>query len=247
MNSILPFLQTHYSIKHIGQITWSHAVNSQEKLDKYIADSGTMMIESDIRVSSKGELVCAHPPETDSGLSFDSLLVAAFKTQKGIKLDFKDPEVLIPCLEKLASAKPANPTILNADILPAKGANPPNFAPHSFVSLCNKIYPQGILSVGWTTTAEVKGSYTQNDIDTMLQITSKLSQAIYPVRACHLPKSQEYLNQLISRPGHTLCIWNNEPISSLQKNWIQNQTHPEKTYYDLIDEDKNPIRLYNDL
>ena len=40
------------NVKNIGDISWAHAVNSREKLDRYLNDEKTMMLESDIGISA---------------------------------------------------------------------------------------------------------------------------------------------------------------------------------------------------
>ena len=43
----------------------------------------------------------AHPPITDSDLTFTEWLNISLQSNKGIKLDFKTPNAVEPCLRKL--------------------------------------------------------------------------------------------------------------------------------------------------
>lgn len=230
-----------------GDIRWSHAVNSKEKLLRFLGDLETDFIESDIRLSlQQGIPVAAHPPETESDLTFEKLITSLETSRKGLKLDFKDPEILLPCLERLRGSKLQQIVFLNADVLQGNGASPSKFDADEFIELSRKIYPQGILSLGWTTVADSEKSYTKENIDEMLKLCEKyeLNEATFPVRACLLPKSQEELQRLTSLENYTLTIWNNEPVSQELASWIKKHTDPRKTFYDFIDDNKEPLRLW---
>ncbi len=244
MDTLLSRFILQHGIKRPGDVRWSHAVNSREKLERFLQDKQVLFIESDIRVSRNGTIVTAHPPETESDLTFDELISGISTSTKGLKLDFKDPEVLIPCLERLKKSDLSQPVFLNADILQGNGANPSKFSAVSFIALCKKYYPEGILSLGWTTTADPNLSYTKEIVDEMLRLCEGIPQVTFPVRACLLPNSWEQVSRLIEDGGYTLTVWNNEPIDTVLKNWIQNNTNPEKTFYDFIDEEKNPLQLW---
>jgi hypothetical protein len=244
MSKLLNYLQENFKINNPGDVIWSHAVNNKTKLEKYLADKEVMIIESDIRLSKTGDIVCAHPPETESDLQFITLVEQISKTNKGLKLDFKDPEILIPCLNILAKEKLIQPVILNADILHGNGANIAKFSPAGFITLCKKYFPQGILSLGWTTTADTNNSYTKENVDNMLNLVSDLSEVTFPIRACLMPKSKEQLFSLLTKTDFTLTIWNNEPVDEELRNWIKENTNRKNTYYDFINADKESIRLW---
>jgi hypothetical protein len=244
MNTVISYVNDTYGISTIGDVTWSHAVNSREKLGRTINQESIMFIESDIRVSSGGEIVCAHPPATESDLSFDDLVNQMTESKQGLKLDFKDPEILIPCLQKLHSKQLTQPVLLNADILKGNGANISKFSVVGFMALTQQHYPRGVLSIGWTTLADSEFPYTAENIDEMLSFSQGLEEVTYPVRACLLPNSWNELSRLIRKIGHTLSIWNNEPLDTGLQNWIHENTDPTKTFYDFIDENKEPLRFW---
>jgi hypothetical protein len=227
-----------------GDIHWSHAVNSRERLARFLNDPVTMIIESDIRISSAGIVVAAHPPETESDLTLDELIASMQRSKQGLKLDFKDPEILVSCLEKLREISLPQPIFLNADILQGNGANAPKFSAIGFLALCKKYYPAGILSVGWTTAANPERGYTKQNIDEMLALCHDIAEVTFPVRACLLPNSSAEIERLIKKEGRTLTIWNNEPVSDELRDWIKNNTDPKRTFYDFIDENKEPIKLW---
>lgn len=229
-----------------GEVIWSHAVNSREKLDRYLHDGATMIIESDIRRSTNGVPVAAHPPETESDLTFEMLIDQMAQSNKGLKLDFKDPEIVTPCLTRLKTKPLTQPVLLNADILQGNGANPSTFSAGGFITECKELYPSGMLSLGWTTTPNPELRYTQENIDEMLTLceNADIRVVTFPVRACLLPKSWNALERLITKDGYTLSIWNNEPVDEELRDWIKNNTDPSKTFYDFIDENKESLRLW---
>jgi len=243
MSEFFSYLKREYQIHALSDITWSHAVNSRERLDKYLSDPSCMMIESDILVSSHGEIIAAHPPAVESDLLFDELLKRVQNSKKGLKLDFKDPEVVKPCLEMVKKAGLKQPIILNADILQGERAAQSKFSPQGFVALCQKYYPQGIFSLGWTTIPEKEGAYTKENVQEMLEICSGLEEVTFPVRASLLPYSWEALQGLLQNEEYSLTIWNNEPVDKALKAWIKEHTDPKKTMYDLIDQDMNSVRI----
>ena len=240
MKTLITYLREQYHIDNLGDVTWAHAVNSKAKLNRFLHDPATMILEVDIRISPQGDVVAAHPPAYDSDLSFDELLQAMATSRQGLKLDFKDPEALYPGLTRLKEVALPQPILLNADVL----QNNPEYAPKSsavaFLALCQKIYPQGILSPGWTTAASVP--YTREKIDQMLALCRDVQQATFPVRASLLPASWEQLTRLLQPDGYSLTIWNAEPVEEDLLAWMRANTDPARTLYDLSDREKNPIR-----
>jgi hypothetical protein len=240
---ILDYFNKIYGITQPGNVSWSHAVNNRKKLHGFLNNPAAMIIESDIRISANGVAVAAHPPETESDLTFDELILMIQISNQGLKLDFKDPEILIGCLEKIRDAKLLKPILLNADILQGNGANPSKFSAVGFLALCKKYYPAGILSVGWTTTTE--HDYTKQNVDAMLALVGNIDELTFPVRACLLPNSWSELQRLLDRPGRTLTVWNNETVDAKLATWIKTNTDPAKTFYDFIDPvSKDPIKLW---
>jgi len=240
---LIKYFQKEYGIDLPGDVTWSHATNSQERLDRMLNDTGIMMIESDISLSPGGIPIAAHPPQTESDLSCEQLVNQVKQSNKGLKVDFKDPRALIPCLQLLKELKLEQPIMLNADILQGNQAYIPKFEPAEFIELCKKYLPSGMLSLGWTTVGGPISAYTLQNIDEMRKFSDQLEEVTFPIRACFLPNSWQYISSLIKNEGQTFTIWNNEPVEDDLRGWIKSNTDPSKTFYDLIDEDKNPIRL----
>jgi len=225
-----------------GEILWSHAVNSQLKLNTWIK-SPIHIIESDIQRSSEGVIVCAHPPETDSDLTVFELIQKVSETDKGLKLDFKNPDTVEDTLQYLNYLNLNRPVLLNTDILTGNGAAVSKFEAEEFIMICSQQFPRGILSLGWTTVPDPNFPYTDKEILSMLELTTGLSGITFPVRACLLPNSWHVLKTVLKNPTYTLSIWNNEPVDPELLLWIKANTDPARTFYDFIDENNESIRL----
>lgn len=232
MQAILPYLHEHYGIDTLGDITWAHAVNSQERLQRYLHDEQTMILEVDVRLSARGEVVLAHPPALDSDLSFTEFLRAVAGSPQGIKLDLKDAEVLIPCLVALKESDAVRqPVIMNAGLVGVTRA--PKFNPTSFVAACRKFYPQAILSPDWEDNG---GAYTAEQIDAMLAYCQGVEHVTFPVNARRLRFSLEQVTRLLQPEGYSLTIWDGTPVDEDLRLWLLKHTDPAKVSYDCADE-----------
>lgn len=88
-----------------SKVIWSHAVNSKYKLSKALVDE-SMVLEADIIFieDKHNEPIMAHPPDTQSDISFSEWLKESLKdSNKAIKLDFKTASSVEPCLKILNS------------------------------------------------------------------------------------------------------------------------------------------------
>lgn len=245
MRDILHYFQELFRAKRLGDLTWAHAVNSQERLQRALADPRIMVIESDIRVSAAGEVIAAHPPRVESDLSFDALLEAVQVSKQGLKLDFKDEEAVLPCLNQLQSRQMRQPVLLNADILQGMGARSPTVRANEFLHQCKDLYPQGFLSIGWTTGRSPVTPYARENVDEMLKLCRDhgLQQVTFPVRAAYLPSSWPHIARLLPVEGYSLTIWDSGPLSPELVHWLRTETDPTLVCYDCQDEHGEPFRF----
>jgi|GEM_PF-1440025 len=230
MNESLKAFIIQNNIQVIGDIKWAHAVNDVKFLDKVLSDSKIDFIEVDISLYESNEPIAAHY-QNISDLSVVLLLNKVKYSNKGLKLDFKDPAVITPTLNVLKENALNQPVILNADILSVKGALSADIEPEGFIKNCQEYYPSGILSLGWRT--EENSVYSEGDVEKMLAVCKDLEEVIFPVRASSLPGSWKNVKKLIEKEGHTLTIWSSGPIGTKLKDWIIKNTDPNKCFYDL--------------
>jgi hypothetical protein len=253
MQDIVSYFQQFVSVNSPGEITWAHAVNSQARLREVLHNPQVLMLEVDLRRSRDGEIITAHPPADSSDLSFAELLKAVATSWQGLKLDFKSPEIVAPCLELLRQSELRQPILLNADILQgAGGAWPSSFDANHFIRQCVEACPEALLSIGWTTRNDFSLSaidtaegiaYTSAGIEEMLELCQrhKLPQVTFPIRASHLPASQELIRRLLSQEGYTLTIWGK--VDQELSLWLQEQTDPRVAFCDCFDEYGTAVRF----
>jgi len=241
MKDVVSYLQQQYTLNVLGDITWAHAVNNRQKLQVALNNPQIMMLEVDVMVSSNGEIILGHPPVTDSDLSFAAFVAAVSESRQGIKLDLKEPETLIPCLNILRESGLRQPVLLNAGILPGNDGAPPKFNAAGFFALCKKLYPQGILSPDWTNNY---APLTEKNIDDMLALCAGIEQITFPVNARLLPFAWKPLSRLIARDGYSLTIWDGKPVDKYLLLWLQENTDPAKVSYDCFDESGKRLRWW---
>ncbi|XP_068150360.1 protein FAM151B isoform X2 [Drosophila tropicalis] len=226
-------------VKNLTDISWAHAVNSQQLLDAAL--SGDIdFIEADIvlgKINDEGEdlPVMAHPPATISDITLEDFLNqikdyndAHEGAEKGVKLDFKSIEVFEGSLDILDVTIPnmSYPIWLNADILsgPVEQNKTVPVDPDRFFAGCMR-YKQAVLSIGWTTNwgADFReGEYTQDQCDAMLDtlksnnvLSKELAMGItFPVRAGIAANSADRLHNLVAAVNETnestLTIWSSD-------------------------------------
>lgn len=242
---LMGYLKENFGVVIPGDVRWSHAVNSKEKLNRFLNKDNIHFIESDIRKSPSGVIIAAHSVDDESDLTIEELLEKLKSSKQGIKLDFKDPDAFKESIGLIKSAGLSQPVILNADILQGNGANEPPFNAEEFIEICQREYPEGILSLGWTTKPDKDLPYRIEEVDRMLKLIGDISNITFPVRACLLPNSMEQLKRLLDKdPSYTLSVWNNESVDDELRDWIKEYTDPERTFYDFIDDNKDPLILW---
>ena len=241
MNRLMSF----FTVTQPGEVTWSHGTNSRAALDNACGDPEVMMIEGDISRTADGQILMAHPPRQESDLTFEAWVAGSVRAGKGVKLDFKIPSVVTPCLEILRGmGLGETPVLLNADILEGPGGGPSGFHPGDFIAQCARGYPAGVLSVGWTTGRTEGGRYTEAMVEGMLAACAAVEGGItFPVRAAFVRDSWEALLRLLERPGRSLSVWCGEPVEEDLKAWLREAVGLERAYFDLKDAKGLPIRF----
>ena len=181
-SNIIDFFQ----VKSSRDIIWSHATNSAYKLAVALA-SKCHMIEADILMGTCPShpatiAIMSHPPHKRSDISFEDFILSihnANKTfigkgdqylKKGVKLDFKDPDSLVPCLKFLKALNFDAPIFINADIWRGLGGKKCEFLPKNFFKACKLFLPNATISIGWKVGKSYKllckcAGYTMKQVD----------------------------------------------------------------------------------
>ncbi|GBM24975.1 Protein FAM151A [Araneus ventricosus] len=249
-----------------SQVTWAHAVNSQEELKKELAGPADFL-EADVSMglltgNEFGTLVpiMAHPPDTSSDISLEMWIDAVIhhNTGKGVKLDFKSLDAVEPSLGILQrrSEKLNFSLWLNADILygPIHASITP-VKDDLFLLLCHQYFPQAVQSVGWTT--NWYPSLPQDEWHYEWMYVRKMADVIrcfgyennypsftFPVRGIFASRSIRQLQWLLGVvPESSLTVWSakDDPLEIADLKLIRQSFPPDKVFYDI------PERLQNAL
>ncbi|XP_075049258.1 protein FAM151B [Mixophyes fleayi] len=234
------------------EIMWDHAVNSQEKLHQAL-HSDVHMIEADVllRGSADKEPIMAHPPATDSDLNLKDWLAAVSASKKGIKLDFKSLEALLPSLKILDMIKHKiqQPVWINADILPGPGGNAKAVDSRDFLQTVTSYFPDVTLSLGWTTgwrPEENNEGYSWEMVREMEEICKTLSQPVtFPVRAALVRQSWPPLQWLLQTSDrYSLTVWAGKddlyPVDDLL--YIREHSEKHRVFYDVFEPQNNEFK-----
>ncbi|XP_062549346.1 protein FAM151B isoform X2 [Armigeres subalbatus] len=216
-----PFLRN----DKLSDITWAHAVNSQEHLHD-VLNSDIHFIEADIvlgqvdgNADNQNKIpIMAHPPATTSDISLESFLTqiqvynnaAENQKVKGLKLDFKSISALetsISIINDVYDMKTFS-TWINADILPGPVNNTETIPvdPERFFEAISQIGP-AVLSIGWTTKwgeSSTDGCYTEQQVNQMIRVIKENgidqngNSITFPVRAGIAANSLKQLMYLYS-------------------------------------------------
>ncbi|KAL3265753.1 hypothetical protein HHI36_009954 [Cryptolaemus montrouzieri] len=257
------------SEKNLAEISWLHGVNDKTLL-KGSLSSDVNMLEADVlmgRLSNGKEAeiaIMAHPPNNESDLSlmeFVSIVDEFNKIsslKKGIKLDFKNIKAFESAVRNDAFTKillQANyPVWLNADILEGPLALPESKPVDANRFLKGaKLFPNSILSLGWTTGFDKSqcASYNDSHIEEMLHTLNSnnvCQQVTFAVRAGLVAESKRQINSLLCNNTHTLTIWsaiNDDGFDINNLNEVLNSVGVSRIYVDVPDKLRKRLNLNN--
>eukprot|EP00959_Pyramimonas_sp_CCMP1952_P071507 1493473-Pyramimonas_sp.AAC.1 len=149
-------------------LVWSHATNNHAFLQETLNGGRVHMMEADVLMGRHEAVgaedvgpipIMAPPPALSSDLSFVEFARAVREHHMkggrriGVKLDFKDPDAVVPVLQNLTleGVGVDSPVWVNADIWRGPGGMEPKINATVFLEACRKYSPHASLSVGWTT------------------------------------------------------------------------------------------------
>jgi len=243
---------TYFNLSDGIGLTFAHAVNSESKLNSTLIDMKIMVLEADVLMDPIRNIpIMAHPPATTSDLSLEDFLtqVLLHSPPKGIKLDFKQLEVVKPSLKLLEAVQKKYQMmppvlILNADILVGP-EDPLSFPVNAsrFTELCSKYDQESVLSLGWTTTkakdSEHPQGYTWEMVTEMHTIVKNLKHRVtFPVRASLVAASRAQLLWLLNlNSDYSLTVWHSSDdlydVKSMS--FLRDKKYIGRVYYDLPD------------
>lgn len=209
-----------------------------------------MFLEADILLRGQGTdtqtdiPVMAHPPATDSDITFSQWVDNVAQTDRGIKLDFKSIESVIPSLRILNSKRDLlhQPVWLNADVLLGPNTNKTPVNATAFLQAVNEYFPEATLSLGWTTgwtnTASDVG-YSEGMVREMNDLCQTLSQPVtFPIRAAAAKRSWCQLQWLVEQSHrYSITIWSGsqDVMEPDEMNYVRRHSQKSKVYFDVPD------------
>ncbi|XP_077989369.1 menorin-like [Glandiceps talaboti] len=204
-----------------------------------------MMLEADISPENNtGIPIMAHPPDVTSDITLEEWINKTIHTDKGMKLDFKDITVLEASLNIAKSFENEihQPLWYNADIV--HGPNSPRdpIPPVEFIDTINNIFPDAILSLGWTTEWAATADddlYTWTMIfDNMFYSYQCVQPVTFPIRAVWSVTSWEkFVWMLGVRDDFSITVWSSSNDDVNVDGLVDLRLHGdiERIYYDLPD------------
>ncbi|XP_002736844.2 protein FAM151A-like [Saccoglossus kowalevskii] len=224
-------------------IVWAHAVNSQAELDEALTDD-TMMLEADVSAENNtGIPIMAHPPDVYSDLTLEEWLVQCTETDKGMKMDFKDINVVTDSMDiiNFYEDRIHQPLWLNADIVKGPNGGDP-VPPVEFISKINDGFPTAVLSLGWTTSwiPFKSDMYTWTMIfDNMFYSYPSKQPVTFPVRAVwSITSWNKFVWILGVRHDFSITVWTGSNDNVDVQGLVELRKHGDikRIYYDLTDE-----------
>lgn len=183
----------------------------------------------------------AHPPDQHSDLTFRQFIEIVRGCSKGIKLDFKSLDSVKPCLEYLNKMELNLPVILNADIFQGENSPQVNIDPDKFLRTCIAEYPNGVLSLGWTTKPCTYSTYTRQNVRQAVDICQKykLECVHFALRLSWSTRSIDNLLLLHEMTNCSFTFWSheNDCLTSLETLFLFRHFFDKKyVFYDLPSE-----------
>ncbi|KAJ8414869.1 hypothetical protein AAFF_G00023920 [Aldrovandia affinis] len=238
--------------KDAVNLDWYHAANSKSKIYDALK-SPAHMIEADVimRGHNPKEPIMAHPPQTDSDITLRDWLQDVTASDKGIKLDFKSLQVVVPSMDVLEEVRGelCGPVWINADILPGPGGRGTPLDHQLFLEAVGPGHPGDILSLGWTTgwSPDIDNpGYSWEMVQEMEKVCRFLKQPItFPVRAALLPQSYAQIHWLLHQSDrYSLTIWTGQSDKLDVEDLLHYRQNIDKgrVYYDLLESQSNAFR-----
>ncbi|XP_056447770.1 protein FAM151B isoform X1 [Gadus chalcogrammus] len=232
-----------------SHIQWSHATNSKHKVVAAL-NGPCHMIEADIlmRGNEPKEPIMAHPPMRDSDITLQEWLEEVKKqNNKGIKLDFKSLEAVVPSLALLekVSGDWGAPMWLNADILPGPQGTTTPLEAQAFLDAVGSGASPVVLSLGWTTgwsAGTDNPGYSWAMVRQMEDACRGLRHPVtFPVRAALLAQSFDQMKWLLQQSDrYNLTVWTGQEDVFAVEDLLPYRRHfgRSKIYYDLPDSER---------
>ncbi|RYD47097.1 MAG: DUF2181 domain-containing protein [Verrucomicrobiaceae bacterium] len=142
----------YFDVSDASQLNWAHRINTASKLEATLADDDIHVIEADIHFGAGDATPLVGESSDTAELDAATLIAAANRAGKAVKLDFQSPAAIEPTLTILRLLKPSTPVILHAEIFSLLSASNPAEAmePDHFIRIIQHSCPTAVISLGWS-------------------------------------------------------------------------------------------------
>jgi hypothetical protein len=227
-----------------GALRFVHAVNSRERLGRFLTDARLNAFEADVSwgfVSGAPGLllpIMAHPPVAESDLTFVDWLEQALGGDRVIKIDLKDQPTNRAVLEILSARElPRDRFILNADLALGPGGEPPVFSPDDAVEWRRRL-GELVVSIGCTTGRD-RAPYQRAHVDLLLDAAAAVGEPATICLDVHRVESDPAALDRLVAEGRHITLWNQHPADlALVQRY---RARLPSAFIDLFDAARDPI------
>lgn len=203
----------HSLLERGGALRFVHAVNSRQRLDRFLADGRINAFEADVCwgfvSGSPGVLrpIMAHPPIEESDLTFEEWLDGVAGGERIVKVDIKDSPTNRAVLDILAERDlPRERLILNADVALGPGGETPWCSPDAAVEWRRR-FGEVVVSIGVTTGPD-RAPYGAAHVDLMLEAAAAVGEPVTICLDVHRVESDpSVVDRLVAERRH-ITLWN---------------------------------------
>jgi hypothetical protein len=200
-----------------GSLRFVHAVNSRERMDRFLADPRLNAFEADVSWGTvRGgpgapRPIMAHPPMKESDLSFEDWLDASLGGERVVKVDLKDQRSNRAVLDILAGRDlPLDRFLVNANFTPGLGGGAPLFAIADAVEWRER-FGEVVISIGMTV-GPGQEPYGREEIDALLAAADAVGE---PATVClDVHRVESELGVLEWLVGRHVTLWNQHPADA---------------------------------
>jgi hypothetical protein len=234
----------HRLLERGGALRFVHAVNSRQRLDRFLADARINAFEADVSWGFLREVpgvllpIMAHPPIADSDLSFEDWLDAALAGERILKVDLKDQASNRAVVEILGRRHlPADRLILNADVALGPGGEPPVFSPDDALGWRRRFGPV-VISIGCTTGPD-RAPYAPAHVDLLLEVAVAVGEPATVCLDVHRVESDPSVLERLVAAGAHITLWNQHPADA--DLFRRYRARLPTAFVDLFDAARDPI------
>jgi hypothetical protein len=232
----------HRLIANGGILRFVHAVNSRDRMDRFLADPRWNAFEADVSWgtlrggSGAPRPIMAHPPVVESDLSFEDWLDATLGGERVVKVDLKDQRSNRAVLDILAGRDlPLDRFLVHANFTPGLGGGTPRFSIADAVEW-RKRFGEVVISIGMTV-GPGRGPYGPEEIDALLAAADVVGEPATVCLDVHRVDSNRGVLERLG--GRHVTLWNQYPADAALYRRYRDLL--PAAFIDLFDAARDPI------